>query len=94
MLGGMDIVITVDTIIKKITDGLGLIIILIVIYTDSFLLYEYLVKLGTTKEKRLMINVMLLRELYQRRELQEIRQINGKDNIADTLTKTGPNLAL
>ena len=69
MLGGIDIVITVDTIIKKITDGLGLIIILIVICIDSFLLYEYLVKLGTTKEKRLMINVMLLRELYQRREL-------------------------
>ena len=65
MLGGIDIVITVDTIIKKITDGLGLIIILIIIYIDSFLLYEYLVKLGTTKEKRLIINIMLLRELYQ-----------------------------
>ena len=64
MLGGMDIVITVDTIIKKITDRLGLVIILIIICTDSFLLYEYLVKLGTTKEKRLMINVMLLRESY------------------------------
>ena len=86
--------IAVDTTIKKITDGLGLATIPIVVCTDSFSLYECLVKLGTTKEKRLMIDVMSLRESYQRRELQEIRQINGKDNIADALTKTGPNLAL
>jgi hypothetical protein len=33
----------------------------LVVYTDSKSLYEYLVKLGTTREKRLMINVMCLR---------------------------------
>jgi len=94
MSGGVDMAIAVDTTIKKITDGLGLATIPIVVCTDSFSLYECLVKLGTTKEKRLMIDVMSLRESYQRRELQEIRWINGKDNIADALTKTGPNLAL
>ncbi|KAF1973064.1 hypothetical protein BU23DRAFT_580579 [Bimuria novae-zelandiae CBS 107.79] len=33
----------------------------LVIYTDSYSLYECLVKLGTTKEKRLIINIMALR---------------------------------
>jgi hypothetical protein len=33
----------------------------LVVYTDSKSLYEYLVKLGTTREKRLMIDVMCLR---------------------------------
>jgi len=32
----------------------------LVIYTNSKSLYEYLVKLGTTREKRLIINVMCL----------------------------------
>jgi len=41
--------------------------------TNSFSLYEYLVKLGTTKEKRLMIDIMALRQLYERRELIEVR---------------------
>ncbi len=32
-----------------------------VIYIDSKSLYEYLVKLGTTYEKRLIVNLMYLR---------------------------------
>ena len=32
----------------------------LVVYIDSKSLYEYLVKLGTTREKRLIINVMCL----------------------------------
>ncbi|KAF1969373.1 hypothetical protein BU23DRAFT_582695 [Bimuria novae-zelandiae CBS 107.79] len=33
----------------------------LVVYTDSYSLYECLVKLGTTKEKRLIINIIALR---------------------------------
>jgi len=33
----------------------------LVVYIDSKSLYEYLVKLGTIREKRLMIDVMYLR---------------------------------
>ena len=54
---GFDIGISIKATIKKI---LG-ITLLIVIYTDSRSLYDYLVKLGTTQEKRLIIDIMYLR---------------------------------
>ncbi|KAK6206236.1 hypothetical protein QIS74_13655 [Colletotrichum tabaci] len=56
--------------------------------------YGLLAGLGTTKEKRLMINIMALRQSYERRELHEVRWINGSDNPADTFTKASPNQAL
>jgi hypothetical protein len=37
----------------------------LVVYMDSKSLYECLVKLGTTREKRLIINVMCLRQAYE-----------------------------
>jgi hypothetical protein len=37
----------------------------LVVYTDSKSLYECLVKLGTIQEKRLMIDVMCLRQAYE-----------------------------
>jgi hypothetical protein len=66
----------------------------IVVCTDSYSLYECLVKLGTTKEKRLMIDIMALRQSYKRREITEIRWIDGKDNPTDAMTKSTPNKAL
>ena len=65
-----------------------------IIYTDSYLLYECLVKLGTIKEKRLMIDIIALRQSYERRELTEVRWINRQDNPADAMTKATPNKML
>jgi phosphoribosyl-AMP cyclohydrolase len=48
-------------LVKSIIDKALEIEVLLVVYTDSKSLYEYLVKLGTTREKRLMIDVMCLR---------------------------------
>jgi hypothetical protein len=56
-----------------ITEQLDLLQTPIVVYTDSYSLYKYLVKLGTTKEKHLMIDIIVLRQLYERREITEIR---------------------
>jgi len=39
---------------------------------DSLSLYECLVKLGSTQEKRLMIDLMSIRQSYERREITEI----------------------
>jgi hypothetical protein len=69
----VDIVITVKTTLNAILARLDLPMIPIVVCTDSFSLYEYLVKLGTTKEKCLIIDIIALRQSYERRELAEIR---------------------
>ena len=53
-----------------------------------------MVKLGSTKEKGLMIDIMAIRQSYERRELSEIRWINGNDNPADAMTKANPTKAL
>ena len=94
MVGGVDMAISIGTTLKIITDRLKLPVIPTIVCTDSYSLYECLVKLGTTKEKRLMIDIMALRQSYERRELFEIRWINGQDNPADALTKANPNKAL
>ena len=45
----------------------------LVLYTNSKSLYKCLVKLGTTQEKQLMVDVMSLRQLYEQREITEIK---------------------
>jgi hypothetical protein len=37
---------------------------------------------------------MALRQSYEKRELTEVRWINGQDNLADTITKAMPNKML
>ncbi|KAF1972996.1 hypothetical protein BU23DRAFT_580524 [Bimuria novae-zelandiae CBS 107.79] len=51
---------------------LGLPAVPLVICTDSYSLYECLVKLRTTKEKRLIINIIALRQSYECREIIKI----------------------
>ena len=65
----MDIAYALGSTFKIITIRLKLPDIPTVVCTDSYSLYEYLVKLGTTKEKRLIIDIIALRESYKRREL-------------------------
>lgn len=66
----------------------------LVICTDSKSLYDCLVKLGTTMEKRLMIDVLCLRQSYERRLITEIKWIDGNSNPADAMTKGKPCGAL
>jgi len=60
MVSGVNIVITIGTTLKIIIDRLKLPIIPIIVYTDSYSLYKCLVKLSTIKEKRLIINIIVL----------------------------------
>jgi hypothetical protein len=60
MVGGVDIVITIRTTLKMIIDWLKLPIIPIIVCTDLYSLYKYLVKLSIIKEKRLIINIIAL----------------------------------
>jgi hypothetical protein len=61
MIAGVDIVYTIGSTLKLITTQLELPDIVTIVCTDSYSFYECLVKLGTTKEKRLMIDIMALR---------------------------------
>ena len=94
MVGGFDSAIAISTTLRQIARTLNLPYTPIVICSDSKSLYDCLVKLGTTNEKRLMIDIMSLRESYEKREISEIRWINGKDNPADACTKKTPNQSL
>jgi hypothetical protein len=60
----------------------------LLLYTDSKSLYGCLVKLGTTQEKRLMVNLMCLRQSYERREITEIKWIDEDNNPANAITKS------
>jgi hypothetical protein len=79
------------TLIKMLGDKTPIPLILA---TDSKSLYDCLVRLGTTVEKRLMVNVMALRQSYERREITEVKWIHGSNNPVDSMTKNKPSSAL
>ena len=94
MVGGIDIAIVIRITLKMITDRLKFPTIPIIIYTNSYSLYKCLVKLNTTKKKRLIIDIMVFWQSYERQKLFKIRWINGQDNPADVMTKVNLNKAL
>jgi hypothetical protein len=69
---GIDMAIVINTTIKIITKQLGFLQTSIVVCTNLYLLYECLVKLGSTQEKRLIIDIIVLQQLYKQREITEI----------------------
>ena len=72
IVGGVDIAITINTTIKIITRQLGFLYTPITVYTNLYLLYKYLVKLNTTKEKHFIINIIVLCQLYKHRKITKI----------------------
>jgi hypothetical protein len=90
MAYSFDIGVSVKTTIAKILQ----IDLLLIVYTDSKSLFDCLIKLGTTQEKRLIIDVICLRQAYERREITEVKWIEGDTNPADLMTKSKPSGAL
>lgn len=64
MVNSIDVTIAVPTTLNLITEKLNLNNIPLIVCSDSFSLYECMVKLGTTKEKRLMVDIMAIRQSY------------------------------
>jgi hypothetical protein len=76
-----------DSVIKSIIERILNIFLSMILLTDSRSLYDCLVKLETTIEKRLMMNLMCLRQSYERKEIAEIRWIDENINSIDAMTK-------
>jgi hypothetical protein len=62
----------VDSVLKSILIKMLDVAVLLILATNSKSLYDCLVRLSTIVEKRLMIDVMTLRQFYERREITEI----------------------
>ena len=84
----------ISAIIKAIVKLQLNINLLLILCTDSKLIYKCLIKLGTTQKKRLMINIMCLRQSYKRHEIAKVKWIDRDSNPADAMTKNNPLLAL
>jgi hypothetical protein len=94
MAYSVDIAVVIRTIINKIINRLRLPKAFVVVCINFLFLYEYFVKLGTIKEKRLMIDIMVLRQIYERQKVFDVRWIDDDDNPADAVIKADLNRAL
>ncbi len=86
MINDFDVEAIIKSIIEHILNlknSLSLILL-----TDSKSFYDCLVKLNTIAEKKLMIDLMCLRQLYEKRKIAEIRWIDENINSADAMTKS------
>ncbi|KAK1479948.1 hypothetical protein CCUS01_00502, partial [Colletotrichum cuscutae] len=61
IVNGVNLTYIILITLRKITDRFSLLLILIIIYIDSYLLYKYLIKLEIIKKKRLIINIITLK---------------------------------
>jgi hypothetical protein len=90
MVHGFD----VESVLKSILIKMLVIDIFLILVTDSKSLYDCLVRLGIIVEKRLMVDVMALRQFYERREITEVIWIHETNNPADFMIKAKPSSAL
>ncbi|KAI1387098.1 uncharacterized protein F4822DRAFT_443927 [Hypoxylon trugodes] len=94
MVQGFDIGYVVHHTINTVLGRLSFPRVPLVLCTDSYSLYQCLVQMGSTNKKRLMIDLMALRQSYENREINDIRWIQGNCNPADAMTKASPNEAM
>ncbi len=60
----------------------------LILCTDSKSLYDCLIKFDMTQKKRFMINVMSLRQSYERRKITKIKWIHEINNSINSMIKS------
>jgi hypothetical protein len=73
MAESVNMAVAIGITINRIVAKLGAPSVFIVVYTNFLFLYECFMKLGTIKEKRFMINIMAIRQAYERQKMRNIR---------------------
>jgi hypothetical protein len=73
MAYGVNIAIAIGITITKIANRLNVAKVLIIVCTNFLFFYECLIKLGTIKEKRLMIDIMAMRQIYEHQKIYDVR---------------------
>lgn len=68
--------------------------VLLILYTDSKSLYNYLIKFGITQKKQLMVDMMSLCQSYKRWEITKIRWIYRRYNLMNSIIKAKLSSAL
>jgi hypothetical protein len=63
----------VDSVLKVTLTKMIDTLVSLILVTDSKSLYDCLIRLDITVEKRLMVDVMTLRQCYERREIIEMK---------------------
>ncbi len=77
-----------DAILKEIVSNILDIFISLVLCIDLKSLYDCLVRLDTIQKKRLIIDVMSLRQSYERREITKVKWIHEVNNSTDCMIKS------
>jgi hypothetical protein len=78
----------VNSILKAILMKMLNTFISLILVIDSKSLYDYLVRLDIIVKKRLMMNVMIFKQSYEKREIIEIKWIHESNNFVDSMTKS------
>jgi hypothetical protein len=77
----------VESILKSIFIKLLDVTVSFILVTNSKSLYNCLIRLSITIEKRLMIDVMILSQFYERRKITEMIWIHDINNSANSMIK-------
>ena len=63
-------------------------------FTDSLSLFDFIKKSSTTVQRKLMIDLKVVKTAYQQNEMEKIGFIRSQHNLADCLTKANDNNSL
>ncbi len=91
MIYDFDVDLVLKSIFIKMLDNT---FISLILTTDSKFLYDCLIRLSIIVEKSLMIDVMILYQFYERREITEMIWIHEINNSANSIIKIKSSTAL